>query len=411
MSEFQASNFKKENGGTPDLLGKTELTSPYFFVPPSGTTAERPENCAAGTLRFNTDIGTLEVYKGDNIGWESIQRRENQYLGGFTSDSSGASDSTNSVNGSGTRAVFSGGYLTVPTHSGLCFSNSDLITISTTGDSHDFGDLTGSFQGGGNLGDSTRAVYAGGKGPSTPGGSETNEIQFVTFASGGTYTDSGGNLSDSVQCSGLSDKTRGIFTGFINPYADTIEYVTIQALGNAVDFGNLTATRGYVGGCASSTRGIIFGGLNNPSNPSINSIDFITISTTGNGADFGDITGSGSGGRYELAAFSNATRGITAGGYGPNYTTNIEFITIATTGNTVDFGDLLAESPGSGKGGAASKTRGIIAGGYGPSSPNGTNTIQFIEIATTGNALDFGDFENFTRRIPQSGCSNGHGGL
>ena len=42
MSEFQASNFKKENGGTPDLLGKTELTSPYFFVPPSGDTASRP---------------------------------------------------------------------------------------------------------------------------------------------------------------------------------------------------------------------------------------------------------------------------------------------------------------------------------------------------------------------------------
>ena len=76
MSEFQASNFKKENGGTPDLLGKTELTSPYFFVPPSGTTAERPESCAAGTLRFNTDIGTLEVYRGDTIGWEQIQRRE-----------------------------------------------------------------------------------------------------------------------------------------------------------------------------------------------------------------------------------------------------------------------------------------------------------------------------------------------
>ena len=74
MSEFQASNFKKENGGTPDLLGKTELTSPYFFVPPSGTTAERPQSCAAGTLRFNTDIGTLEVYRGDVIGWEQIQR-------------------------------------------------------------------------------------------------------------------------------------------------------------------------------------------------------------------------------------------------------------------------------------------------------------------------------------------------
>ena len=89
MSEFQSSNFKKENGGTPDLLGKTELTSPYFFVPPSGTTAERPESCAAGTLRFNTDIGTLEVYRGDGIGWEQIQRRESQYLGGGTGSNTG----------------------------------------------------------------------------------------------------------------------------------------------------------------------------------------------------------------------------------------------------------------------------------------------------------------------------------
>ena len=41
----------------PDLVGVTELTSPYFFVPPSGTTAERPEDCEdPGTLlRFNTD--------------------------------------------------------------------------------------------------------------------------------------------------------------------------------------------------------------------------------------------------------------------------------------------------------------------------------------------------------------------
>ena len=410
MSEINSSNFKKEHGDlAPDLVGVTELTSPYFFVPPSGDTASRPEDCQPGTLRFNTDIGSLEVFRGKTIGWESIQRRDGQYLGGFGGGSDGQDDNSNSVHGSGTRAVFSGGYLTDP--SGVCFNNCDVITIPTTGNSHDFGDLTSSLEGGGNLGDSTRAVYGGGTGPTTPGGSDTNQIQFVTFASGGAYTDSGGNLSDSVQCSGLSDRTRGIFTGFIRPYNDTIEYVTIQALGNAVDFGNLTATRGYTGTCASSTRGIIFGGLNNPSNPSINTIDFITISTTGNGVDFGDITGAGSGGRYEMAAFSNATRAITAGGYGPNYTDNIEFVTIATTGNTVDFGDLLAESVGNGKGGAASPTRGIIAGGYGPSSPLATNTIQFIEIATTGNALDFGDFEDFDRRIKQSGCSNGHGGL
>ena len=74
MSEFQSSNFKKENGGAPNLVGKTELTSPYFFVPPSGDTKSRPASCAPGTLRFNTDIGTLEVYRGDTIGWEQIQR-------------------------------------------------------------------------------------------------------------------------------------------------------------------------------------------------------------------------------------------------------------------------------------------------------------------------------------------------
>ena len=412
MSEVRVNNLSNENSsGGPTFSGITTFSSTHFFVPPSGDTASRPQSCPSGSLRFNTDSAKLEYYRGDTIGWSDVEAELTEPLGGHNGGDSNSNNTTHSVQGSGTRAVFSGGYLTVPTHSGLCFDNCDVITINTLGNSHDFGDLTSALMGGGNLGDSTRAVYAGGTGPSTPGGSDTNQIQFVTFASGGSYTDSGGNLSDSVQCSGLSDKTRGIFTGFIRPYNDTIEYVTIQALGNAVDFGNLTATRGYTGTCASSTRGIIFGGLNNPSNPSINSIDFITISTTGNGTDYGDITGAGSGGRYEMAAFSNATRGITAGGYGPNYTTQIEFTTIATTGNTIDFGDLISDANGNGKGGASSKTRGIIAGGYTPSSPHGTNTIQFIEIATTGNAVDFGDFEDFTRRIPQCGCSNGHGGL
>ena len=75
MSEINSSNFKKEHGNlAPDLVGVTELTSPYFFVPPSGTTAERPEDCEPGTLRFNTDIGSLEVFRGKTIGWEQIQR-------------------------------------------------------------------------------------------------------------------------------------------------------------------------------------------------------------------------------------------------------------------------------------------------------------------------------------------------
>ena len=89
MSEFQSSNFKNEQDGTPDIVGKSAFTSPYFFVPPSGDTASRPQSFAAGTIRFNTDHGTLEVYRGDTIGWEQIQRRETQYLGGGTGSNLG----------------------------------------------------------------------------------------------------------------------------------------------------------------------------------------------------------------------------------------------------------------------------------------------------------------------------------
>ena len=36
---------------------------------------------------------------------------------------------------------------------------------------------------------------------------------------------------------------------------NTIDYVTIATTGNATDFGDLTVTRYYTGGCSSSTRG------------------------------------------------------------------------------------------------------------------------------------------------------------
>ena len=130
MSEINSSNFKKEHGDlAPDLVGVTELTSPYFFVPPSGTTAERPEDCEPGTLRFNTDIGTLEVFRGKTIGWELIQRRNSQYLGG----------GTGSAAGTGTRAVILGGR---GNSSSNLVDMIDFFTINTQGNAQDFGDLT-----------------------------------------------------------------------------------------------------------------------------------------------------------------------------------------------------------------------------------------------------------------------------
>ena len=55
-----------------------------FFVPPQGTTAERPSDCPSGSLRFNTDTAHLEYFRGDTIGWVEIEAELTEPLGGGT---------------------------------------------------------------------------------------------------------------------------------------------------------------------------------------------------------------------------------------------------------------------------------------------------------------------------------------
>ena len=87
--------------------------------------------------------------------------------------------------------------------------------------------------------------------------------------------------------------------------------------------------------------------------------------------DFGDNTVRSD---YPTAT-SNSTRGLFAGGDGPSDSANnvIDFITIATTGNAVDFGDLASRRTRF-VGATASPTRGLFAGG---NSPSTDNVIQF----------------------------------
>ena len=386
MSEFQASNFKKENGGTPDLLGKTELTSPYFFVPPSGDTASRPQSCAPGTLRFNTDIGSLEVYKGDTIGWEQIQRRESQYLGGGTGSNAGT----------GTRGIFT----SRSTSSGVYANTVDFITISTLGNAQDFGDAIGSGAYGATTSDSTRGLLGGGH----PNSNGSDTIQFFTIASTGNATDFG-NLTSTrwLMGGGCSNSTRSIFTagsslGGSNPAINTLDYVTTQSLGNAVDFGD-QGKRRMQASVNSSTRGIWAGGYDHPAEAKNDTIEFVTMATLGNTTDFGNLIAAS----RSMAGVCNSTRGAFGGGNNP-HTNVIQFVTIATTGNATDFGDLTASRELAA--GVSSPTRGIFAGGY---TPSALNTIDFIEILTTGNATDFGDLT--VASFGMGGISNGHGGL
>ena len=99
-------------------------------------------------------------------------------------------------------------------------------------------------------------------------------------------------------------------------------------------------------------------------------------------------------------------RGLFGGGYtAPAFINTIQYINISSTGNSTDFGDLLTSS---GFGGAcASSTRGIIAGG---STPLGlVNVIQFVTISTTGNTADFGDLSSIISST--ASCSNSIRGL
>jgi hypothetical protein len=77
-------------------------------------------------------------------------------------------------------------------------------------------------------------------------------------------------------------------------------------------------------------RGLFGGGV------TVNTIDFITISSTGDAIDFGDLTQA----RYDLAACSSSTRGVFGGGSPSPGVNTIDFITISSTGDATDFGDL-----------------------------------------------------------------------
>ena len=138
----------------------------------------------------------------------------------------------------------------------------------------------------------------------------------------------------------------------------------------------------------------------------VNTMDYITISTTGNAADFGDQSANYIG----RCGYSNAVRGVLHGSYqypaSPNHTNSIDYITIATLGNTQDFGDSSGRDQG---GGVSSSTRGVAGGGYDNGTSTISATIDYLQIMSTGDAVDFGDLTQKRRHV--QGASNGHGGL
>ena len=169
-----------------------------------------------------------------------------------------------------------------------------------------------------------------------------------------------------------------------------IDYVEIQSQGNTIRFGDLTVNRYTLGAGASSTRGLFTGGYQDGHSPDtdVNAIEFITIATEGNAIDFGDRTMVG---RLPACA-SNDTRCVMASAFTPaGYQNTIDFVTTATLGNATNFGDLSTARAGMSMS-CNSTTRGIFNGGYQPApSTIRVNNMEYITFSTTGNTQDFGD--------------------
>ena len=92
------------------------------------------------------------------------------------------------------------------------------------------------------------------------------------------------------------------------------------------------------------------------------------------------------------------------GGYNGSSTVNtIDFVTIASEGNATDFGDLITAISNSQP--ASNSIIGLNMGG----GNGNTNTIEFITIATTGNGADYGDL--YLGQGEGAGCSDSHGGI
>tara|TARA_Y100000996_G_scaffold261841_1_gene206046 strand:+ start:174 stop:1607 length:1434 start_codon:yes stop_codon:yes gene_type:complete len=383
--------------GSTACVGSVECISvKHHFSIPVGDTAQRNQisGYGEGTIRYNTDLGTLEFFNGNE--WRQFN---------YTVD----------VQNSAGRGIFGGGY-----HPGLSGSNYgakniEFFNIATKANSKSFGDLVDAQGLNDAASSSTRMVFSAGYN-STFGGGAVMDIQYITMASEGNATDFGDQTQATYGTGACSNSTRALIIGGNRspnsaPFNDgndgnnVICTIEIATIGDAIDFGDLNARRAYPASCGDAVRAVIMGGYNNAVGAGgLSSSDTVVFSSHGNGVDFGSLTEPGA-----LKAGSNSVRGVFAGSNGGSqtFTNVIQYVSLQSLGNATDFGDRTYEGIGAAM---SSQTRLVMAGGRGSGTPNsGSNVIDFVEIATTGNAVDFGDAGYLS--ADSAGSSDCHGGL
>ena len=185
-----------------------------------------------------------------------------------------------------TRGLAMGGY--TPAASPTNASNViDYTTMSEKSAFVDFGDLSDGRERTGAVASPTRGVHIGGINAPNQGSPYSNTMEFVTISTLGNAADFGDMQDGRVFCSSASNAIRGIIVGDSYPITNVITFITIATLGTDQDFGDMNSARDGSCSAASPTRIVTMGGRN-PSNS--NEIDYGHIMTTGNFKDFGDLS-------------------------------------------------------------------------------------------------------------------------
>ncbi len=346
----------------------------HFSVPNGGSNDR--QSFIEGTIRFNTDLNTLEFFNGNE--WRQFTYNQGQ---------------------SG-RVVIAGGYgpLGVPA-AGTGVKSMQSMQVMTLGSAQYFGELDQVNTEHTGCGSEIRGLLGGGY----VHPARVDIIQYVTIASASNALDFGNLTQGRNQAQAVSSSTRGIWGGGFGPsYRDEIDYVEISTLGNALDFGDLSFAHSPGATGNSPTRGIFFSGYTS-SNPYSGS-EFITIASKGDGTDFGECSTVIAG-----ASCGSNTRGIFGGGYTRNpasvATKILQHVVMASLGSAIDFGNLVNNMTYASAGGNA--VRGVFTGSDG--SPYVNTNIDYVSVTSLGNAQDFGDLAIKTGYA--GAVSDSHGGL
>ena len=253
----------------------------------------------------------------------------------------------------------------------------------------------------------------------TTASGSTTPVTITGLSNGTSYSVTGTANNDfgaSIQSSATSVSPAAPFGGgtaglFYGGDGNVVHGITIASTGNAEDFGDSHSNNVYYGSsAASSTRAVFIGGANGQV---WDIMEYYTFTTKGNGTDFGDMSVPAFG--LNNGTVSSSTRGVysfgrqySGGSY--SYVNVIEYITIASPGNATDFGDNAHVKYW--HAGVTSPTRGIFAGGSSDGSlPNSRTDISYITIASAGNSSTFGSLSVGAGLINFSGAGSNTRGL